>query len=60
MAEATGPVNLSAWPAGTRLVLRNERRQPGAQLRFTDADGRRVAAFITDTHPRWFQGNSPA
>ena len=39
------------WPAGTRLILRKERPHPGAQLRFTDADGLRVTAFITDTGP---------
>ncbi|VBA31379.1 hypothetical protein LAUMK35_05003 [Mycobacterium pseudokansasii] len=51
VAEATGLVNLSAWPTGTRLILRKERPHPGAQLRFTDADGMRVTAFITDTPP---------
>ena len=51
VAEATGLVNLDTWPAGTRLVLRKERPHPGAQLRFTDADGLRVTAFITDTEP---------
>ena len=51
VAEATGLVNLSTWPAGTRLVLRKERPHPGAQLRFTDIDGMRVTAFITDTAP---------
>ncbi|MGH3637017.1 MAG: IS1380 family transposase [Mycobacterium sp.] len=49
IAEATDLVNLSSWPAGTRLILRKERPHPGAQLRFTDADGMRVTAFITDT-----------
>ena len=49
VAEATGLVNLSTWPAGTRLVLRKERPHPGAQLRFTDIDGMRITAFITDT-----------
>src|SRR5262249_36118639 len=51
VAEATGLVNLSTWPTGTRLILRKERPHPGAQLRFTDADGMRVTAFITDTPP---------
>ncbi|MGE5289991.1 MAG: IS1380 family transposase [Micromonosporaceae bacterium] len=51
VAEATTLVNLSSWPPGTRLVLRKERPHPGAQLRFTDADGMRVTAFITDTPP---------
>jgi hypothetical protein len=51
VAEATTLVDLSPWPAGTRLILRKERPHPGAQLRFTDADGMRVTAFITDTGP---------
>lgn len=51
VAEATTLVNLSTWPAGTRLVLRKERPHPGAQLRFTDIDGMRITAFITDTAP---------
>jgi hypothetical protein len=50
-AEATDLVKLSSWPPGTRLILRKERPHPGAQLRFTDADGMRVTAFITDTPP---------
>ena len=37
------------WPAGTRLILRKERPHPGAQLTFTDVDGHRITAFITDT-----------
>jgi hypothetical protein len=49
IAEATALVNLSAWPEGTRLILRKERPHPGAQLRFTDQDGMRVTGFITDT-----------
>ncbi|MCK5641649.1 MAG: transposase, partial [Gammaproteobacteria bacterium] len=51
VAEAIGLLDLSGWPAGTRLILRKERPHPGAQLRFTDADGMRVTAFITDTAP---------
>ncbi len=51
VAEATTLVNLASWPAGTRLILRRERPHPGAQLRFTDADGMRITAFITDTPP---------
>ena len=49
VADATALVDLSSWPAGTALVLRKERPHPGAQLRFTDSDGLRVTAFITDT-----------
>jgi hypothetical protein len=51
VAEATGLVDLSAWPAGTRLILRKERPHPGAQLRFTDIDGNRVTGFLTNTAP---------
>jgi hypothetical protein len=56
VAEATNLVNLSTWPTGTRLILRKERPHPGAQLRFTDADGMRVTAFITDTPHRIVAG----
>jgi hypothetical protein len=49
VAEATDLVDMSSWPAGTRLILRKERPHPGAQLTFTDSDGHRVTAFITDT-----------
>jgi hypothetical protein len=49
VAEATGLVQMNGWPTGTRLILRRERPHPGAQLRFTDSDGLRVTAFITDT-----------
>lgn len=49
VAEVTGLADLSAWPEGTRLILRKERPHPGAQLRFTDADGLRVTGFLTNT-----------
>ena len=32
VAEATGLVDLSGWPDGSRLILRKERPHPGAQL----------------------------
>jgi Transposase DDE domain group 1 len=48
VAELTGRVDLSAWPEGTRLIVRKERPHPGAQLRFTDTDGHRYQCFITD------------
>jgi hypothetical protein len=51
VAEATGLLDLSAWPAGSRVILRKERPHPGAQLTFTDVDGHRITAFITDTPP---------
>ena len=49
VAEATGMVDLQRWPAGSRLILRKERPHPGAQLTFTDVDGMRVTAFLTNT-----------
>ena len=56
VAEATTLLTLDTWPPGTRLILRKERPHPGAQLRFTDADGMRVTAFITDTEPGTIAG----
>jgi hypothetical protein len=42
-------LDLSSWPDGSRLILRKERPRPGAQLTFTDVDGHRVTAILTDT-----------
>jgi hypothetical protein len=49
VAELTGLVELTGWPDGARLIVRKERPHPGAQLRFTDADGHRFTAFLTNT-----------
>ncbi len=49
VAEATGVLDLSGWPKGMRIIVRKERPHPGAQLRFTDADGLRLTAFATNT-----------
>ena len=49
VAELTGLVDLTGWPDGARLIVRRERPHPGAQLRFTDADGHRFTAFLTNT-----------
>ncbi len=35
-----------------RVIVRKERPHPGAQLRFTDTDGLRLTAFITNTRGR--------
>ena len=51
VAEATGMIDLRAWPEGSRLILRKERPHPGAQLTFTDVDGMRITAILTDTPP---------
>lgn len=42
VAEVTDLIDLSSWPPGTRLILRKERPQPGAQLTFTAATSRSV------------------
>lgn len=49
VAELTGLLNLAAWPAGMRVIIRKERPHPGAQLRITDVDGHRITAFATNT-----------
>ena len=51
IAEITDLLDLSKWPPGSRVFVRRERPHPGAQLRFTDADGHRFTAFIADTKP---------
>lgn len=40
---------LTGYPAGMRVIVRRERPHPGAQLRFTDIDGYRLTAFVTNT-----------
>ncbi|MFG2985724.1 IS1380 family transposase [Streptomyces sp. NPDC048258] len=49
VAELDGDV-LKGWPTGIRLIVREERPHPGAQLRITDADGLRLTAFATNTN----------
>jgi Transposase DDE domain group 1 len=49
VAEITGMLDLSSWPAGMRVIVRKERPHPGAQLRFTDIDGHRFTCFATST-----------
>jgi Transposase DDE domain group 1 len=49
VTELTDRVELSAWPEGTRLIVRRERPHPGAQLSVFDCEaGYRHTAFITD------------
>ena len=48
VADITGLLDLSSWPAGMRVIVRKEHPHPGAQLRFTDIGGRRFTAFATD------------
>jgi Transposase DDE domain group 1 len=48
VAEITDRIDLSLWPEGSRLIVRRERPHPGAQLSFTDHDGYRFQAILTD------------
>jgi hypothetical protein len=48
VAELTDHLDLSAWPEGSRVIVRRERPHPGAQLSFTDHDGHRFLATLTD------------
>jgi hypothetical protein len=48
VVEITDMVDLSAWPERSRLIVRRERPHPGAQLSFTDHDGYRFQAILTD------------
>jgi hypothetical protein len=43
--------DLSAWPPGTRLILRKERLHPGAQLRLTDHG--HAPDRAAHQHPSW-------
>ncbi|MPZ82301.1 MAG: IS1380 family transposase [Actinophytocola sp.] len=58
VVEVTGMLELSAWPEGAKVILRAERPHPGAQLTFTDADGHRITAVITDIPDRVIAGQS--
>ena len=52
IGHATGtPAGPVGPPQSSRLILRKERPHPGAQLTFTDVDGMRITAFLTDTPP---------
>jgi hypothetical protein len=48
VAELSEHLDLSGWPPGSRLIVRRERPHPGAQLSFTDHDGYRFQAILTD------------
>ena len=48
VAELTDRLDLSTWPEGARVIVRRERPHPGAQLSFTDHDGHRFQAILTD------------
>jgi Transposase DDE domain group 1 len=48
VCEITSQLDLSSWPAASRVLIRRERAHPGAQLTFTDHDGHRFQAILTD------------
>ena len=48
VCEITEHLDLSSWPQRTRVIVRRERAHPGAQLSFTDHDGHRFQAILTD------------
>jgi hypothetical protein len=48
VAEITDSLDLCGWPEGSRVIVRRERPHPGAQLSFTDHDGYRFQAILTD------------
>ncbi|MCE7004554.1 IS1380 family transposase [Kibdelosporangium philippinense] len=58
VADVTGMLDLSAWPEGATVIVRAERPHPGAQLRFTDVDGHRITALITDIPDRMIPGQT--
>ena len=52
VAEITDHLDLSAWPAGSRVIVRAERPHPGAQLSVFDSEsGLRHTAFIFAPRP---------
>ena len=48
VAELTDHLDLSAWPEGSRLIVRRERPHPGAQFTIFDEHGYRHTGFVTD------------
>lgn len=52
VAEVTRHLDLSAWPVGSRVIVRKERPHPGAQLSLFDLEvGFRHTAFICAPRP---------
>jgi hypothetical protein len=48
VTEITHLLDLSAWPEGSRLIVRRERPHPGAQFTIFDEHGYRHTALLTD------------
>ena len=60
MAELTEWVDLSAWPRGTRMIVRRELPHPGATFNLFDPQGTATrcssATRPTPTSPIWKPG----
>src|SRR5215216_2603851 len=48
VAEISDMLEFYDWPERSRVIVRRERPHPGAQLSFTDVDGHRFQATLTD------------
>jgi hypothetical protein len=48
VCELSGRMDLSAWPEGSRLIVRRERPHPGAQFMIFDEHGYRHTCLLTD------------
>jgi hypothetical protein len=48
VTEITTMIDLGSWPQGSRVIVRRERPHPGAQMSFSDHDGHRFQAILTD------------
>jgi Transposase DDE domain group 1 len=48
VVEITEQLDIAGWPEGSRVIVRRERPHPDAQLSFTDHDGYRFQAILTD------------
>jgi len=48
VAEISHMLDFYDWPERSRVIVRRERPHPGAQLSFTDVDGHRFQATLTD------------
>jgi hypothetical protein len=49
VCEITDLLDMTAWPAGSRVIVRREEAHAGAQFSFTDHDGHRFQAVLTDS-----------
>lgn len=49
VAELTGLLDLSSWPAGTRAIVRREEPHPGAHFTLFNPEGWRYQVFLTDS-----------